>query len=101
MTRIVGGVAGGRRIAVPRGRTTRPTSERAREALFSALEARYSAQHGGLAGLSFLDLFAGSGAVGLEAASRGASRVTLVERDATAVQTLRDNAATVGQPGID
>ena len=96
MTRIVGGVAGGRRIATPRGRGTRPTSDRVREALFSALEA----SHGdGLSGLAFLDLFAGSGAVGLEAASRGANPVTLVERDATAVRTLRDNVTALRLPG--
>jgi len=89
MTRIVGGAAGGRRIAVPRGRHTRPTSERTREALFSSLEAI----HGTLRGLAFLDLFAGSGAVGLEAASRGAAPVLLVETDTAALATLRANAA--------
>lgn len=97
MARIVGGVAGGRRLAMPSGTSTRPTAERVREALFSALEAR----HGSLAGLAFLDLFAGSGAVGLEAASRGARPVTFVENDARAVRTLRDNVAHVQLPGTD
>jgi 16S rRNA (guanine966-N2)-methyltransferase len=82
---------------MPRGTATRPTAERVREALFSALEADY----GSLEGLTFLDLFAGSGAVGLEAASRGAARVTFVESYSRAVRTLRDNVATVQLPGTD
>jgi 16S rRNA (guanine966-N2)-methyltransferase len=102
MTRIVGGVAGGRRLAMPRGTATRPTSERVREALFSALEAIHARETGdALAGLAFLDLYAGSGAVGLEAASRGASRVTLVEHDARALRTLRDNVADMRLPGTE
>ncbi len=95
MTRIVGGSAGGRRLAVPAGRDTRPTSDRAREALFSALEART----GGLSGTRVLDLYAGSGAVGLEALSRGAARAVLVESDPRAVRVLRANVATLGLPG--
>ena len=86
MTRIVAGQAGGRRLAVPPS-GTRPTSDRAREALFSSLE---SSLHG-LAGVRLLDLYAGSGAVGLEAWSRGASRVVLVESAAAAVKVLRTN----------
>ena len=82
MTRIVGGVAGGRRLAVPPGRDVRPTSERVREALASALEARL----GGLGGRTVLDLFAGTGAVGLELLSRGAAAVTLVESDPRGAQ---------------
>jgi 16S rRNA (guanine966-N2)-methyltransferase len=102
VARIVGGAAGGRRITVPRGRATRPTAERVREALFSALEAQHSPTgDGALAGLAFLDLFAGSGAVGLEAASRGATHVTLVERDPVAVRTLRDNVVTLHLDGIE
>jgi 16S rRNA (guanine966-N2)-methyltransferase len=97
MTRIVGGSAGGRRLSVPRGRDTRPTSERTREGLFSALEA----MHGSLTGLRFLDLYAGSGAIGLEAASRGASSVVLVERDPGAIATLRANVETLGLRGVD
>ena len=77
MTRIIGGSAGGRRLRTPTGDATRPTSDRVREALFSALEA----QLGSLHGLRFLDLYAGSGAVGLEAMSRGAGVVTAVESD--------------------
>jgi 16S rRNA (guanine966-N2)-methyltransferase len=95
VTRIVGGRAGGRRISVPAGRTVRPTSERVREALASALEARL----GGLAGRTVLDLFAGTGAVGLELLSRGAAAVTLVESDPAVLKVLRANVAAVGQRG--
>ena len=91
MTRVVAGELGGRRLAVPSGRGTRPTSERVREGLFSTLEA----VRGGLAGAAFLDLYAGSGAVGIEAASRGAARVTCVERDPRALAVLRANVASV------
>lgn len=96
MTRIIAGAAGGRRIAVPAGRSTRPTSDRAREGLFAAVLAML----GSLAGLAVLDLYAGSGAVGLEALSRGASDVLLVESDAQAAQVIRQNIATVGLPGV-
>ncbi|NEE03633.1 RsmD family RNA methyltransferase [Phytoactinopolyspora halotolerans] len=95
MTRIVAGVAGGRRLQVPPGQSTRPTSDRVREALFSSVEAYL----GGLAGARVLDLFAGSGALGLEALSRGAALITLVESDARAVRTIRANIAGVGLPG--
>ena len=91
MTRIVAGAARGRRLAVPPGRGTRPTSDRAREGLFSALEAAL----GSLAGTRVLDLYAGSGAVGLEAASRGAAAVTFVESDRRAAEVIRANAAVV------
>jgi 16S rRNA (guanine966-N2)-methyltransferase len=87
VTRIVAGRFGGRRLAVP-ATGTRPTSERAREALFSTLTSLLS----GLDGVRFLDLFAGSGAVGLEAWSRGAS-VVLVESAAPALDVLRSNIA--------
>lgn len=80
---------------MPPGGATRPTSDRAREALFSALEAR----HGSLLGLSVLDLYAGSGALGLEALSRGAVRAVLVENDARAARTLRANLKALGLPG--
>jgi 16S rRNA (guanine966-N2)-methyltransferase len=96
VARIVGGAAGGRRLSVPRGRSTRPTSERVREGLFSALESI----HGPLQHLAFLDLYAGSGAVGLEAASRGAS-VVLVERDGPAVAALRANVASLAIPDVE
>jgi len=92
-TRIVGGKARGRRLAVPAA-GTRPTSERAREALFSALDARV-----GLEGARVLDLYAGSGAVGLEALSRGAIAARMVESGAAAVAVIRANAAAVALPG--
>jgi 16S rRNA (guanine966-N2)-methyltransferase len=92
MTRIVAGAAGGRRLSVPRGRPTRPTAERTREGLFSTLEA----MTGSLAGTTFLDLYAGSGAVGLEAASRGATRVRVVENGAGALAVLRRNVEVLG-----
>ncbi|MFB9234267.1 16S rRNA (guanine(966)-N(2))-methyltransferase RsmD [Plantactinospora siamensis] len=90
MTRIVAGTLGGRRLAAPPGDRTRPTSDRVREALFSALDAAV-----GLAGARFADLYAGSGAVGLEAYSRGAGHVLLVESDARAARTIRENVATL------
>lgn len=92
MTRIIGGAVGGRRLATRHGTATRPTSERVREALFSAIEAWC----GSLDGLRFLDLYAGSGAVGLEAWSRGAGVVTLVEQDRKAADVITRNAATLG-----
>jgi 16S rRNA (guanine966-N2)-methyltransferase len=93
VTRIVAGVAGGRRLVVPQ-RGTRPTSERVREALFSALDAAV-----GLAGARVLDLFAGSGALGLEALSRGATHATFVESDGRAADVLRRNIRTLGLAG--
>ncbi len=93
VTRIVAGVAGGRRLAVPPS-GTRPTSDRVREALFSAL-----AHDPGLDGAAVLDLCAGSGALGLEALSRGAAHVLLVESDRRAAAVLRRNVAAVGIPG--
>lgn len=91
MTRIIGGDDGGRRIKTPPGEATRPTSDRVREALFSFLEARY----GVLDRLGFLDLYAGSGAIGLEAASRGASWVVGVEADRRTAEVARANAASL------
>ncbi|MFI7578343.1 16S rRNA (guanine(966)-N(2))-methyltransferase RsmD [Micromonospora sp. NPDC049497] len=88
MTRIVAGTLGGRRIAAPPGAGTRPTSDRVREALFSAVQAEVD-----LAGVRFADLYAGSGAVGLEALSRGAAHVLLVESDARAARVIRENVA--------
>ncbi|HWA68109.1 MAG TPA: 16S rRNA (guanine(966)-N(2))-methyltransferase RsmD [Mycobacteriales bacterium] len=96
MTRLIAGAAGGRRLATPTGRGTRPTSDRVREGLFSALEAL----RGGLAGAAFLDLYAGSGAVGLEAASRGATRVVMVERDPSALKVIRSNAEGLQVSGV-
>lgn len=95
MTRVVSGSARGRRLVVPEGRGTRPTADRAREGLFSTLESLL----GSLAGRRVADLYAGSGAVGLEALSRGAAHCLLVESDARALRALRANVATVGLPG--
>ncbi|MFF4218039.1 16S rRNA (guanine(966)-N(2))-methyltransferase RsmD [Streptomyces nondiastaticus] len=97
MTRVIAGTAGGRRLAVPPGTGTRPTSDRAREGLFSTLESLL----GTLQGSRVLDLYGGSGAVGLEALSRGAAHVLLVEADARAVRTIRDNVRTLGLPGAE
>ena len=92
MTRIIGGSAGGRRISAPSGQHTRPTTDRVREALFSSIEAWCGSLHG----LRFLDLYAGSGAVGIEAWSRGAGVVTLVESDRRTARLVADNARAVG-----
>lgn len=92
MTRIIGGQAGGRRLATPSGQATRPTSDRVREALFSAVESWC----GSLDGLRFLDLYAGSGAVGLEAWSRGAGVVTFVEQDRRTAALVSSNARELG-----
>jgi 16S rRNA (guanine966-N2)-methyltransferase len=88
MPRIVAGTAGGRRLVAPTGSGTRPTSDRVREALFSTL--------GDLTGQRVLDGYAGSGAVGLEALSRGAAHALLVEHDRAALAALRANLAALG-----
>jgi 16S rRNA (guanine966-N2)-methyltransferase len=88
MTRIIAGSARGRRLRTPAGEHTRPTTDRVREALFSALESSL----GSLQGLRFLDLYAGSGAVGLEAMSRGAGVATLVESDRRTARLVQANA---------
>ncbi|MCS0604297.1 16S rRNA (guanine(966)-N(2))-methyltransferase RsmD [Streptomyces sp. LP11] len=98
MTRVIAGVAGGRRLAVPPGTGTRPTSDRAREGLFSTWQ---SLLGGPLDGERVLDLYAGSGAVGLEALSRGAGHTLLVEADARAARTVRDNVRGLGLPGAE
>lgn len=95
MTRIVAGAARGRRLAVP-ARGTRPASERVREAVFNTVEARLD-----LDGAYVLDLYAGSGAFGLEALSRGAARARFVESDRRAAEVLRRNAAAVGLAGVE
>jgi 16S rRNA (guanine966-N2)-methyltransferase len=92
VTRIIGGQAGGRRLDTPKGALTRPTSDRVREALFSAVESAL----GSLAGLRVLDLYAGSGAVGLEAWSRGAAWVTLVEQHRRTAALVAANARRIG-----
>ncbi|WP_323792765.1 16S rRNA (guanine(966)-N(2))-methyltransferase RsmD [Nocardioides sp.] len=94
MTRIIGGSAGGRRLQTPTGDQTRPTTDRVREALFSSIDAWC----GTWEGLRFLDLYAGSGAVGLEAFSRGAAAVTLVEADRHTAAIVTANARTLGFP---
>jgi 16S rRNA (guanine966-N2)-methyltransferase len=95
MTRIIAGRAGGRRLATVAGRSTRPTTDRAREGLFSTV----TSLRGSLTGATVLDLYAGSGAVGLEALSRGAADVLLVEADPRAAQVIRANIESVGLPG--
>ncbi|SER19079.1 MULTISPECIES: 16S rRNA (guanine(966)-N(2))-methyltransferase RsmD [Lentzea] len=90
MTRIVAGSAGGRRLKVP-PKGTRPTSERVREALFSSLESLMD-----LDGARVLDLYAGSGALGFEALSRGAGHATFVESDKRAADVLKGNAKELG-----
>jgi 16S rRNA (guanine966-N2)-methyltransferase len=92
--RIVAGLAKGRRLATP-AEGTRPTSDRTREALFSSLAAEAD-----LDGIRVLDLYAGTGAVGLEALSRGAAEAVLVESNRAALAVLRRNAETVGLPGV-
>lgn len=89
--RVVAGELRGRRIAAPPGRTTRPSTDRVREATFNALGSM-----GAVEGAAVLDLFAGSGAMGIEALSRGAARVTFVERDRRALATIRANLESLG-----
>ncbi|MEV7727742.1 16S rRNA (guanine(966)-N(2))-methyltransferase RsmD [Streptomyces sp. NPDC101733] len=96
MTRVIAGTAGGRRLAVPPGTGTRPTSDRMREGLFSTWESLH-----GVEGARVLDLYAGSGAVGLEALSRGAAHTLLVEPDAKAAKAIRENIEAVGLPGAE
>jgi 16S rRNA (guanine966-N2)-methyltransferase len=86
--RVVAGAYAGRRLAAPRGDRTRPTPQRVREALFSIL--------GPLEGLRVLDLYAGSGALGIEALSRGASEATFVDSDAAAARAVRENLERTG-----
>jgi 16S rRNA (guanine966-N2)-methyltransferase len=90
--RVIAGTHGGRRLVAPPGRDTRPTSDRVREALFSIL--------GPLDGARVVDLFAGSGALGIEALSRGAASAVFVERAPAAIRALRGNLETLGVHGI-
>jgi len=94
MTRVIAGAWGGRRLAVPKGSETRPTSDRVREALFSSLESEL----GGFDALHVLDLYAGSGALGLEALSRGAARADFVEADRKAAAVIKRNVAGLDLP---
>lgn len=91
--RIVGGKHKGRALAAPKGRDTRPTSDRAREAMFNVLE--HGVDGRGLAGARVIDVFAGTGALGLEALSRGAKHVLFVESHRGALEVLKDNIRTL------
>ncbi|MBY9062080.1 16S rRNA (guanine(966)-N(2))-methyltransferase RsmD [Sphingomonas yunnanensis] len=95
--RIVAGSWRGRALVAPAGETTRPTADRTREALFSMLLSRV----GSFEGLAVADLFAGSGALGLEALSRGARSCLFVEQDKAALDSLRANVAKLGATGAD
>ena len=97
MARVIAGEAGGRRLAVPAGRDTRPTSDRAREGLFATIVSMV----GPLTGARVLDLYAGSGAVGLEALSRGAEHVLLVESGTRAGRVVRENIEAIGLAGAE
>jgi 16S rRNA (guanine(966)-N(2))-methyltransferase RsmD len=89
MLRVIGGTVARRKLKAPRSAAVRPTTDRVKETLFNILGQQ-------VVGARFLDLFAGSGSVGLEAASRGASQVTLVDQAAAALGCLRENLATLG-----
>src|SRR5947207_12705054 len=89
--RVVAGSAKGRRLQAPKGTQTRPTSDRVREAIFNTLGSL-----GGVEGAAVADLFAGSGAMGIEALSRGAAHVTFVDHDRHAIATIKANLATTG-----
>ncbi len=91
MVRVIGGDLRGRRLAAPPGSAVRPTSDRVREAIFDILFSQ-----GGVEGAQVVDLFAGTGALGIEALSRGAATVTFVERDPAALAAIRANLASVG-----
>jgi 16S rRNA (guanine966-N2)-methyltransferase len=95
--RIVAGTWRGRPLVAPKGDATRPTADRTREALFSMLLSRL----GSFEGLAVADLFAGSGALGLEALSRGAASCLFVEQDRAALDALRANVAKLGATGVD
>ncbi|MEX0835649.1 MAG: 16S rRNA (guanine(966)-N(2))-methyltransferase RsmD [Nitriliruptor sp.] len=90
--RVIAGAAKGRRLVAPKGDRTRPTADRVKESWFSSLQAV-------LPGARVLDLYAGSGGLGLEALSRGAAAVTFVENDRRALAALRTNLEAVGLPG--
>ena len=92
--RVVAGELGGRRLVAPDGTSTRPTTDRVREAIFNSLGSA-----GVLDGAVVADLFAGSGAVGIEALSRGAARCVFVERDRAALRSLHDNLDALGLVG--
>jgi 16S rRNA (guanine966-N2)-methyltransferase len=91
MIRVVSGEFGGRKLVVPAGLATRPTTDKVRQAVFNSLDSA-----GLIDGASVVDLFAGSGALGIEALSRGAAKCVFVERDRAALQALRANVAALG-----
>jgi 16S rRNA (guanine966-N2)-methyltransferase len=91
MIRVVSGEFGGRKLAVPGGLATRPTTDKVRQAVFNSLDSA-----GLIDGAAVADLFAGSGALGIEALSRGAASCVFVERDRAALQALRANIAVLG-----
>ena len=93
--RVVAGIARGRALRAPAGRATRPTSDRVREAMFSMLTSL-----GAVRGAVVVDLFAGSGALGIEALSRGAAAATFVDRDGAAVAAIRDNLAVLAPADV-
>ena len=95
--RIIAGAWRGRKLVAPKGQQTRPTADRTRETLFSMLTSRL----GSFEDLRVADLYAGSGALGLEALSRGAGQCTFVENDRAAVEAIRSNAASLGAIGTD
>jgi 16S rRNA (guanine966-N2)-methyltransferase len=98
MTRIISGIARGRTLKVP-AKGTRPTSDRVRESLFSALQSRLLADGLNWTDICVLDLYAGSGALGLEALSRGAREVWLIENNRAAAAVIASNIETLGLPG--
>jgi 16S rRNA (guanine966-N2)-methyltransferase len=97
MLRIIAGEWRGRRLVAPEGMDTRPTADRTRETLFSMLTSRL----GGFTGFAVADLYAGSGALGFEALSRGAASCLFADKSGLAVKALRANAATLGAGGVD
>ncbi len=94
--RVIGGEHGGRRLTAPVGANVRPTSDRVREAIFDMLFSL-----GGVDGLVVADLFAGTGAMGIEALSRGAASVTFIERDPKSIEGIRANLSAVGLGGAE
>ena len=97
---IVGGLWRGRRLVAPAGLATRPTADRVRQAMFDRLMHAPWAGRAGVEGAHVLDAFAGSGAMGLEALSRGAARATFIERDRAALAAIRANVAACGAEGM-
>jgi 16S rRNA (guanine966-N2)-methyltransferase len=99
MTRIIAGLAKGRRLSVP-AKGTRPTSDRVRESLFNTVNSELIAAHEDWTSVAVLDLYAGTGALGIEAASRGAGPVLLVEKNRAAADVIRRNIEHVALPSV-